>query len=242
MKIQIFTILLATILLTACTPNESEFKSDVPVNNPPTKIITELPTAFNLDIQFHPQAPTGNWDMPYQEACEEASLILAHNYMTDKKMSTEEFNQAIIDMVNWQVEKYGKHKDLTIKEVAEIAEEYLGYQDIEIIENPTIEQIRTHLAAGHPIVAPSAGRELGNPFFTGEGPIYHMLVIRGYEGADATNPKDRKFITNDVGTRRGENFTYDEETLLNALHDWVDGSKANPELIKNGQRKILILK
>lgn len=38
-----------------------------------------------------------------------------------------------------------------------------------------------------------------------------MMVIRGYD--------ETYFYTNDVGTRRGENFRYTHETIMDAMHD-----------------------
>src|SRR3989344_4828168 len=35
----------------------------------------------NLKVPFTSQAPTGNWDLPYQEACEEASALMAIRYV-----------------------------------------------------------------------------------------------------------------------------------------------------------------
>ena len=53
---------------------------------------------------------------------------------------------------------------------------------------------------------------MGNPFFTGEGPLYHMLVLRGYTTTT--------FIANDPGTRHGENYQYTFDVLMNAIGDW----------------------
>ena len=241
-------IVMTALLLSNCTQDESKFKSEVPTTPQEATPIEEevqvkvspntLPSEFNLNVQFYSQAPKADWGMPYQEACEEASLILAHNYVTLNTMTLEEFDKAIRDMVDWQVEAYGVHKDITIEEVGIIAEKYLGYTNFEIIDNPTPTQIKENLAAGYPIVAPFAGRQLGNPFFTGEGPIYHMLVIKGYENG----PDGPRFITNDVGTRRGENFVYDEGVFMSALHDWVEGSLENPALMNRGPKQIMILK
>lgn len=239
------TIYILAILLIGCTPSDADFQSNVPASHPsenptePTSIVENtLPEEFNLDIQFYSQAPKSDWDMPYQEACEEASLILAYNYLTLRKMTVEEFDQALRDMVTWQIDTYGVHKDITIEELGIIAEKYLGFANFEIIENPTVEQIKKFLVKGYPIIAPFAGRELGNPFFTGEGPIYHMLVIRGYEHG----PNGLQFITNDVGTRRGKNFVYDENVLMNALHDWVEGANKDASLMNQGAKRILVLK
>jgi len=53
---------------------------------------------------------------------------------------------------------------------------------------------------------------LNNPNFKQPGPIYHMLVIKGYNSWE--------FITNDPGTRKGNSFKYPYSTLINAVHDW----------------------
>jgi len=242
---------LLLIVLSGCSQDESDYKSDVPVSEPsrvnesaeesepteedePTDNISEIPSEINLDIPFYSQAPFGNWDMPYQDACEEASLLLAYYYATDQTVTAEEFDEALLAMVDWQVDYFGSYKDTTIEQTAEIASEYLGYQNWEVVEDPTVEELKTYLSKGYPIVAPFAGRYLGNPYFTGEGPVYHMLVIRGYD--------DTYFITNDVGTRRGENFIYTYDVLMNALHDWDVSAIADDEGILNGSKKVLVLK
>ncbi|KKR45570.1 MAG: hypothetical protein UT82_C0026G0013, partial [Parcubacteria group bacterium GW2011_GWB1_40_14] len=92
----------------------------------------------------------------------------------------------------------------------------------------TVDTIKRELAAGNPIIVPAAGRELGNPYFTSPGPLYHMLVIRGYTSDD-------KFITNDPGTRRGEEYTYKFDILMNAIHDWNGGD------VINGKKVIIVL-
>lgn len=240
-KVATFAVL---FFLLGCTPSESKFQSEVPVSEPPTQEVSKsipkpnLPSSFNLDVQFYAQAPKADWGMPYQEACEEASLILAYNYVTFQTMTVEEFDKAIRDMVDWQIETYGSHKDITIEEVAMIAEKYLGFSNFEVVDNPTVEQMKEFLVQGYPIVAPFAGRQLGNPFFTEPGPIYHMLVIKGYEETE----KGLRFITDDVGTKRGKNFTYDENTLMSALHDWIEGSLENEALMNEGAKRILVLK
>ena len=61
------------------------------------------------------------------------------------------------------------------------------------------------------MLVPTAGRELGNPYYKQPGPIYHFLVIRGYTS--------KYLITNDVGTRRGEEYKYKFDILINAVHD-----------------------
>jgi hypothetical protein len=44
-----------------------------------------------------------------------------------------------------------------------------------------------------------------------------MVVIRGYD------VDTKEFITNDVGTRQGENYRYPESVLFNAIRDYPTG-------------------
>lgn len=219
-----FFLLVIPLLLTACSPDESRFKSDVPVTRPSFENRVEetvneeaiepnaLPDSINLDVPFYSQAPDADWSLPWQEACEEASLTLAYHYFSETPLTKEQFKKDVLGLVDWQNENFGDYLHSTVEQTAEMLESYFGFKDYRILENPTADSLKAELAAGHIIVAPFAGRMLKNPFYSGDGPYYHMLVIKGY---DETN-----FITNDVGTKRGENFIYSHATIMNAMHDY----------------------
>ena len=250
------TFFLAIALLgTGCLPDESRQSQVTPVDLVSFKEINEiaaesapkpavvaekspppttLPRELNLNVPFFSQAPQGDWGEPYQEACEEASLLLAYYYVTGQTPSIAEFEARLLEMVEWEVEYFGQYEHTTAAQTAEMASLFLNYDAWEVVTEPTALELKNYLAKGYPVVAPFAGRYLGNPHFTGLGPVYHMLVIRGYE--------DGKFITNDVGTRHGENFLYSEEVLLEALHDWHDDASVNDEGILKGDKVVLVLK
>ena len=117
---------------------------------------------------------------------------------------------------------------MSIEDLAQIVEEYYGYETT-IISSISLASIKQQLDAGNPVIVPAAGRLLGNPYFSGEGPWYHMLVVTGY---DSTH-----FITNDPGTKRGEGYRYQHTTLLNAIHDWT-GVKEETAF---GKKKALVM-
>jgi uncharacterized protein YvpB len=166
------------------------------------------------------QAPTQNWDEIHNEACEEASAImLAAYYKNESEITTEEAEARIMDAITFESETYGYHLDTTAAETAQTLREHFGVANAQVINPTSIEDIKSLLAAGHPVIIPAYGRALGNPFFRGEGPLYHMLVIKGYTG--------KHFITNDPGTRRGADYTYDFDVLWNAIHDWNGGDVPN---------------
>lgn len=210
---------------------EAQYKSDIPVGTPRTG---EYLDSLNLDVLFYSQAPFGDWGMPYQEACEEASLLLAYYYMEDLRPTIEQFEDDLLAMIDWEVDYFGAYEHTTIEQTAEMAREYLGWGNVEVLEDPSEDDLKAILAEGYPVVAPFAGRYLGNPYFTGLGPVYHMLVIRGYD--------QERFITNDVGTQHGENFVYTYDVLLEALHDWDDSAAIHDEGILEGGKRILIMK
>lgn len=187
-----------------------------------------IPGSFKLDVLFSTQAPTKNWDMPYQEACEEASLIMTSYYFEEKHLDRPIMNTEILALVDWQMERFGYYKDTTLAEVEIIANEYFNLET-EITSNVTEENIKYQLTQGNLLIVPFAGRLLINPYFSGQGPLFHMAVVKGYDHKD--------FIMNDPGLLTlGENFKYSYKNLLESVHDWNGGD------VMNGARKMLIIK
>ncbi len=178
----------------------------------PTK--TTLPKEVNLAVPFTAQAPHANWDDPYGELCEEASALMAISYLQHKTIPTADFaNRALLAIKAFEDKKFGYYKDTTAEETAIILREHFSYPKVEVKQNPTATDIKQALSAGRVVLVPLAGREIGNPYFQSPGPLYHMIVIKGYTSAG-------KFITNDPGTRRGADFLYDQTIIMNAIHDW----------------------
>lgn len=184
------------------------------------------PAKLNLNVPFFAQAPKGDWSYPYQEACEEASVLTVANLYLKMGLTVDSFDKELLKIVDWEVEKFGSYLDTTVEETAQIAQEMYGLKT-KVHVNPDFKTIQAILNKGHLIIAPFAGRQLGNPNFRNGGPKYHMLVIKGY---DATQ---QKIVTNDVGTRNGSDYVYTWDVLYSALHDWNDGN------VESGAKKIL---
>jgi hypothetical protein len=90
-------------------------------------------------------------------------------------------------------------------------EGFFGLQ-AKVFNNYTSQDIKDQLNLKHVVILPVNGRLIGNPNYKQPGPIYHMLVIRGYTATG--------LITNDSGTRNGQNYPYAFKTLYNAGADW----------------------
>lgn len=175
-----------------------------------TPVAPTLPAKITIEMPFTSQAPLTNWDALHEDACEEASLIMVMHYLKHTKITSKESaEEEIQQMVKWEDENnYGG--SITLQQLADVAKHY-GFTKYHI-ESVTLANIKTELSKANPVIVPAAGRELDNPNFKSPGPIYHMLVIKGYD-------KDG-FITNDPGTRKGEGFRYTFDNLINAIHNW----------------------
>ncbi|MBI4117466.1 MAG: C39 family peptidase [Parcubacteria group bacterium] len=188
----------------------------------------EIKTTLDHDIPFAPQAPFGNWDLPYQEACEEASTIMVARYLGKLPMSNEIMEEEIQRLVAWQKQRFGFYEDTDAKNTQIILKEYFHLSS-SIVTDVTIESMKIALNDGNLIIVPASGRGLKNPYFSGNDPFYHMLIIRGYDRDE--------FITNDPGTKRGKGYHYGYQTLLDAIHDWT-GSK---ETIEEGKKAMIVI-
>lgn len=183
----------------------------------PTPIPTPSPKQANLAVPFTSQAPHADWSMPYQEACEEASLMMMHAYLSNAGAFTpDDAERQIKEMVAWETERFGYYEDTNAEETVEIARDYYGYAASRVVAIASIEDVKREIDKGNAVILPAAGKMLKNPYFSGEGPRFHMLVAKGYT-------KDGKIITHDPGTRRGADFLYDQALLWGAIHDWNGG-------------------
>lgn len=191
-----------------------------------TETDNSFPEKALIEVPFTVQAPNSNWDATHEEACEEASLIILKHFIKKEPMgSPEQVEAEIQSMIKYETDN-GYKQDITMDELAQIARDYYGFKTARVEKNITVEDIKRELAAGRPVIVPASGKKLDNPNFKNGGPLYHNLVIVGYD--------KKGFITNDPGTRKGEGFRYTYENLFNAIHDW------NPTDINQGKKVYLV--
>jgi len=192
-----------------------------------------LPKSKLIKTTFVEQAPQKNWDQPWQDACEEAALLTLDFYYKNQKPSEKQIVQSILSMVNYEKQQ-DFTKDVNLQQMAQIAKDYLNYQT-EIINNPTIDQIKNYILQDIPIIIPANGKTLfkENKHFNDGGPYYHNLVILGY------NDNSQQFTVHDVGTRHGAYFKYSYSLLTESIHDFPASGKK--EDINLGDKKVLII-
>lgn len=210
------------------TPKPSPKSTSTPTPEITKQKGEEIPENYKIkNVPFTPQAPFAKWDHDHNEACEEAAILIVHYFYEKKDLTPTASDKEIMGMVNYQKKNWGGHYDLEAKEIVKLAKEYYGYKNIKILYNVSINDIKKEIAKGNPVILPTAGRLLGNPYYKSPGPLYHALVAIGYT--------ESKIITNDPGTKRGENFSYSYSTIKNALHEWNNGN------VYKGRRTMIVL-
>jgi len=248
-KIVLFFILILGIFFIGSKflPPKISPKTETKISETTTKITTALSqpkadqpmaerevTKYLIKTAFVQQAPEKNWDEPWQDACEEASLLTVdYFYKNINSVTTEENRDAILKMIEFE-NTQNFTNDMTISQMVVVAQQYLNYQT-KTIDNPTIEEIKKFISQDIPVIVTANGKILyeENKHFNSGGPYYHSLVILGFDDSK------QQFTVHDVGTRSGAYFKYSYNLLMESIHDFPDSNKK--EDINNGEKRVLIL-
>lgn len=211
MRVRFLTLALVFGLLAACEAAEE------PVDS-----------GENLDVPFTSQAPERNWQEPWLNACEETSILMVDLYYeAEGEPSTEEAKQRILEIVEGKRQAIDPSLDESLETIAQLIEELELDWRVEIVEDPTLEDMLEELENERPIIVPVYAPELNNPYYSGGGPDYHVMVLTGY------NQETQSFIINDPGTQYGDELSFTYETLMDSIHD------LRPEDYDGGAKRVL---
>lgn len=182
---------------------------------------------------FTSQAPDADWNPFYEEMCEEASMLIAWRYYLGDEnayLSKQDANSWLNEIAVWERANLGTDVSTPIYDayLTLIGHFALPTDKVTVLSLKEVDDLTIALSKGA-IVAPFAGRLLGNPNYSGDGPRYHMMTILGYEGDE--------FIVHDVGTRKGAYYRYKKLVLWDALHDFVP----DPADIITGQKQAILI-
>lgn len=194
--------------------------------------------AAGIAVPFVLQAPHSRWIQPYEDACEEAVMVMLDAYFqqdTRDRMPANEADKRILDIVALERRVLGYDKDTNVGTIARLINEYFLFEAY-VVRDPSLEQIKEQIDKGLPVVIPAWGRTLvkSNPYFKRPGPTYHTLLITGYDDAK------QEFITQEPGVGRGRNFRYPYALLMGAIQDLLQDAKGRP--IQGGERLVLFVR
>jgi hypothetical protein len=188
---------------------------------PGTGVSAAAAPNLSLSVPFTSQAPLAEWkDKRQQDACEEAAALMAWAWVKgENKFTKQEWRDKIIKLADWEKQKYGESRDVALADMVKwIFKDYFSYDKVTVKPVKSAADILRELEKGNIVLTPMNGQALKNPYFTPPGPERHMILVKGYDY------KTRQFITNDPGTRRGENYRYSEKVLFGAIRSYQTGS------------------
>ncbi len=175
---------------------------------------------INLPVPFTPEAPDGKMVKPWNNSCEEASIVMLDEFYkgnTENNIPKKIAKKAILSYIAIEDKIFGYNANTNAVEMVELINGYSKYFEASIKTDPTVEEIKSELQAGRPVVALLYGYNLNNPRiqFARSGSYYHTFVIKGFD--DTT----KEFIVNDNGDLKlGLDLHYSYDTILGALRDY----------------------
>ncbi|HEX3100096.1 MAG TPA: hypothetical protein VHQ41_03980 [Patescibacteria group bacterium] len=210
------------------TYNQNQQNSATTNNSNQNSGSKNLPAKFQLTVPFTAQAPTANWDELHNQACEEASAIMTNAFFAGiSSLPPATVEKEIDSLTKWQQDNFGYNLSINTQETVQMIQANFPL-NAEIV-NVSEQTIKQALVENKLVIFPGNGQMLNNPNFKTPGPVYHMLVITGYNGDT--------FVTNDPGTRNGFNYKYSYSTLEAANGNW----DKYQEKVNLSDKKIIIV-
>lgn len=172
-----------------------------------------LVSGFSLKMPFSSQAPEGNWNEPWYNDCEEVSIAMVDSFYNNRILTPVIAKQEILKIFEIKEKVFGPSLEEDSDQNVNFINNYLNSNwKARIAENPTIEEMKTEIDNGHPIILPVDGRVLDNRYFTTTH--YHVFVISGYDDDKGV------FVAQEPGTYRGHDYQYSYEIIEEAMHDY----------------------
>lgn len=194
-------------------------KEEQETNQEPQKIKEQKTGQFILDVPFVVQATSNQWSDPrFQDACEETTALIAVSWARGESLTQATNTAQVKKMAEFQSKNYGDYRDTSsLDSVERLYKAYFNFKQAEVKKDISVEEIIAELEIGNLVVVPANGQALNNPYFTGDGPERHMLILKGYDY------DSQEFIANDPGIGKGQGYRYAKDLLYNAIRDYVSG-------------------
>lgn len=132
----------------------------------PVPTETILPPSVYIYTPYYSQAPENNRKLPWSMLCSEANLVLAAYAVQDKALNKQQFKEEMLAMIPIQEKAFGTYFSIPMHDLKGLYDTmYPTVGNTWILENPSLKDMKSELAKGNLIIAPTAGKLLHNRFF-----------------------------------------------------------------------------
>src|SRR3989344_2359015 len=101
----------------------------------PEKSRQPISESINIKVGFTSQAPFGVWDHLHNDACEEASILMAYAWANEVVLNPQLADRELKKMAEWQVANFGFFESTTAEQTARLAREFYGLK-VNLVNNP----------------------------------------------------------------------------------------------------------
>lgn len=182
------------------------------------KVSAQTAETVKLPVPYTSEIPNGSWVKPWNNACEEASIVVVSDYYFGYKSITKKIaieNMAPLFKIEDKI--FGGNANTDAAQTAKLINEYTDASAV-IKNNPTLEEIKDELRNNRPVISFHYAKDLKNPNhrWRAGGSYYHVMAIVGFDD----NTQD--FLVHDSGDPiSGAYYRYSYNTIMNTLHDYV---------------------
>lgn len=172
---------------------------------------------IKLNVPYTSEIPTGSWVAPWNNACEEASIVMINSYyFGNSSMTKSTAIESMKPLFTIENKIFGSNADTDATRTARLINEYTDFTAT-IKTNPTLEEIKKEIDNGNPVITFHYAKDLPNKNHRWRvgGSYYHVMALIGYDD------EKKEFIFNDSGdpiTGGGYRYTYD--AIMKSLHDF----------------------
>lgn len=172
----------------------------------------------NIPVPFIWEIPDGVWVKPWNNACEEASIMMIDQFYRGRKeenVGRVESKNLMTPLFAIEDRLFGSNSNTDATRTLKVIQDYTNF-DGELKFHPTASDITAELALGHPVISFHYGYDLNNPHhrFRRGGSSYHVMVITGFDD------KKQLFYANDTELKGGLDYPYAYDTIMASLHDF----------------------
>ena len=142
-----------------------------------------LGAPVKLSVPYTTQVLDGKWVDPWRNACEEASMMMVDEYYRGEpggKITKARAKNLLLPFFTLENKLFGSNSDTNATRTAKVIDQHTSY-NANIVRSPSLEDIKTEIEAGRPVITLHYGFPLKNTnlHFRRIGSSYHMMVITG---------------------------------------------------------------
>ena len=163
------------------------------------------------NISFFTQAPLNtdiNWKI-HRESCEEASILIYTAFLDWEKYNENTFDEELIKMKDFQVEKYWIESDIKKYELKDFINDYFSELQAKVVLNLNKQKITWLLDENKPVLIWINASDIDNPYY--HYARYHTLLIVWETKYD--------YIIKDVWTKKGDDWYYPKDEIIKAINN-----------------------